>query len=365
MNFISQWLEKIELLDTYSEARAKIIISAALTIFLVMSITYSTLFNISRDNLKVDVSFIISALFFLIGSIFFLIRNPKNVYSGYLILVAIYILIFNACFFYGGLQTSGVFLFILLPIVASFLVNRIVTILCFLFNAILISTFFILRKYEMLPDMPQTFLEKETIIRLIALISVMSLSFLVSYFCQKVILNVIYGLKHVYDSHPSGIVKINKKGKILNSNISFKKLFHFSGSNIEELFGKEFNSQITLNTIMNSEDFFQLNSSSGKTFIVNFLPYGQYSPNVGLIFFLDNTFMVEKINLEKIIAEKHAKEKLIATYNHEINNPLMIAFGYTKKLEASDEDSTFYLKRLNNALTRIKKAVKKIDHINH
>lgn len=364
MKFLSQWLEKIELLDEVSAAKAKLALIVALLLITMMAFVYPVLFNISPENLMMNYVFIGSSTFCVLSSVFLSIRNPGNVFSGYLVLAAIFINIANACLYYGGIRTPGTHLFVVIPIIASTLFNRRAALITFFVNILLIGLFFILWKMDKLPAIPQSFIEKENIIKLIVVFSVMCLSFLVSYSSQKITLSVISELKQIYDTHPNGIVKINAKGKVLYSNTSFKKIFKFSIDNINEFFTNEFNSEISLENLVKSHSPIQVTSSSGRAFLVNFLPGSRLSWEKGLIFFLDDTLVLEKSNLEKILAEKNAKASMIATYNHEINNPLTIAMAYAKKLDTTHVDPASYLK-LSNALIRIKDVIKKIDQINH
>lgn len=64
--------------------------------------------------------------------------------------------------------------------------------------------------------------------------------------------------------------------------------------------------------------------------------------------------VMEKREVESI-------NSLVATYNHEINNPLTIAFGLLRK--AKKEDSTEYFDRIGEALQRVTKIVKEIERI--
>lgn len=59
--------------------------------------------------------------------------------------------------------------------------------------------------------------------------------------------------------------------------------------------------------------------------------------------------------------ELEALNALIATYNHEINNPLTIAYGLLRK--AKREQSTEYYDRIADALHRITDIVKEIEKI--
>lgn len=59
--------------------------------------------------------------------------------------------------------------------------------------------------------------------------------------------------------------------------------------------------------------------------------------------------------------EVEALNNLIATYNHEINNPLTIAFGLLRK--AKKEESTEYFDRIGEALKRVSNIVKEIEKI--
>lgn len=59
--------------------------------------------------------------------------------------------------------------------------------------------------------------------------------------------------------------------------------------------------------------------------------------------------------------EVEALNTLIATYNHEINNPLTIAYGLLRK--AKKEDSTEYFDRIADALHRVTNIVKEIERI--
>lgn len=59
--------------------------------------------------------------------------------------------------------------------------------------------------------------------------------------------------------------------------------------------------------------------------------------------------------------EVESINSLIATYNHEINNPLTIAFGLLRK--AKKESSTEYFDRIGDALQRVTNIVKEIERI--
>lgn len=59
--------------------------------------------------------------------------------------------------------------------------------------------------------------------------------------------------------------------------------------------------------------------------------------------------------------EVESINSLIATYNHEINNPLTIAFGLLRK--AKKEGSTEYFDRIGDALQRVTNIVKEIERI--
>lgn len=59
--------------------------------------------------------------------------------------------------------------------------------------------------------------------------------------------------------------------------------------------------------------------------------------------------------------EVESINNLIATYNHEINNPLTIAFGLLRK--AKKEASTEYFDRIGEALQRVTNIVKEIEKI--
>ncbi len=62
-----------------------------------------------------------------------------------------------------------------------------------------------------------------------------------------------------------------------------------------------------------------------------------------------------------LLKEMEAISAMIATYNHEINNPLSIAIGSIKSIQENPTEVTF--KRLNDALWRIADIVKKIDGV--
>ena len=64
----------------------------------------------------------------------------------------------------------------------------------------------------------------------------------------------------------------------------------------------------------------------------------------------------EMVRLKEIAA----LDGIITTYNHEINNPLMIAIGC---LSASDMKATKYYSKLETALWRIANIVKQIRHV--
>lgn len=59
--------------------------------------------------------------------------------------------------------------------------------------------------------------------------------------------------------------------------------------------------------------------------------------------------------------EVESINNLIATYNHEINNPLTIAFGLLRK--AKKEESLEYFDRIGEALHRVTNIVKEIERI--
>lgn len=59
--------------------------------------------------------------------------------------------------------------------------------------------------------------------------------------------------------------------------------------------------------------------------------------------------------------EVESLNSLIATYNHEINNPLTIAFGLLRK--AKKENSTDYFDRIGDALQRVTNIVREIERI--
>lgn len=59
--------------------------------------------------------------------------------------------------------------------------------------------------------------------------------------------------------------------------------------------------------------------------------------------------------------EVEALNLLIATYNHEINNPLTIAYGLLRK--AKKEKSLEYFDKIGDSLKRVAKIVKEIDRI--
>jgi DNA-binding response OmpR family regulator len=61
---------------------------------------------------------------------------------------------------------------------------------------------------------------------------------------------------------------------------------------------------------------------------------------------------MEKNQLESI-------RTLVATYNHEINNPLTIAFGFLRKLKKGPDEKAF--EKLEESLNRVVTIVKKID----
>jgi DNA-binding response OmpR family regulator len=63
---------------------------------------------------------------------------------------------------------------------------------------------------------------------------------------------------------------------------------------------------------------------------------------------------MEKREVESINA-------MIATYNHEINNPLTIAYGYLRK--AKKEQSLEYFDQITETLQRVTKIVKEIERI--
>lgn len=59
--------------------------------------------------------------------------------------------------------------------------------------------------------------------------------------------------------------------------------------------------------------------------------------------------------------EVEALNTLIATYNHEINNPLTIAYGLLRK--SKKEQSLEYLDKIGESLQRVANIVKKIENI--
>ncbi|MBC7428343.1 MAG: response regulator [Bacteriovorax sp.] len=59
--------------------------------------------------------------------------------------------------------------------------------------------------------------------------------------------------------------------------------------------------------------------------------------------------------------EVESINKMIATFNHEINNPLTIAFGLLRK--AKKEESLEYFERISEALKRVSNIVKEIEKI--
>lgn len=61
------------------------------------------------------------------------------------------------------------------------------------------------------------------------------------------------------------------------------------------------------------------------------------------------------------LKEIEAVNAMIATYNHEINNPLSVAFGCIKSYTKNKDEETF--EKLNTALWRIAEIVKRIDGV--
>lgn len=61
--------------------------------------------------------------------------------------------------------------------------------------------------------------------------------------------------------------------------------------------------------------------------------------------------------------ELESVKSLIATYNHELNNPLTIALGFLTKLKAETESDS--IAHIEKSLKRIREIVKKIDKISH
>lgn len=59
--------------------------------------------------------------------------------------------------------------------------------------------------------------------------------------------------------------------------------------------------------------------------------------------------------------EVESINSMIATYNHEINNPLTIAYGYLRK--SKRENSLEYIDQITDALQRVTKIVKEIERI--
>lgn len=362
MVFLPNLRKKIELLEEYDAAKALMSVSIALIMLCVMSIALPLRIKLSPLS-TINYIHIAFSYIFLLSSLFFSFKNPKNILSGYLVLSGVSIIIAPASFYFGGLKTPGVTLFVLMPIIASFLVSSRASIIFFALNLIFLFSIFLLWEKGMLQEMSPSFLRNENLIRLIAVSAAMCLSFGISVITQKVPKDVISELKQIYDSHPDGIAKINNHGKIIYSNASFKNLFKITGDNVEEVFQKHFNGKINLHEVWNSQDIFQVNSSSDKILIVNFKPFKTISSNQGLIFFTDITLVLEKNKIEKMLAEKNAKARLIATYNHELNNPLMIAMGFAKKLDKETNDHSKLMK-LNSALKRMDEVLKEIDHIN-
>ncbi len=72
----------------------------------------------------------------------------------------------------------------------------------------------------------------------------------------------------------------------------------------------------------------------------------------------------------KILAEKFAEQKelqaitaMISTFNHEINNPLMAAFGILSLANKNNNISSDVLDKLKKSLTRIQEIVVKVDKV--
>jgi signal transduction histidine kinase len=60
------------------------------------------------------------------------------------------------------------------------------------------------------------------------------------------------------------------------------------------------------------------------------------------------------------VKKKESFDKLLANYNHEINNPLNIALGFIQGPKWQEESSR---EKINNALWRIVEVVKKIQEV--
>jgi CheY-like chemotaxis protein len=59
--------------------------------------------------------------------------------------------------------------------------------------------------------------------------------------------------------------------------------------------------------------------------------------------------------------EKDSRNSMIATYNHEINNPLTIAYGFLRK--AKKENSLEYFDRISETLQRVTNIIKEIEQL--
>jgi PAS domain-containing protein len=357
------WHDKIATLDDFDAARTKINFYITLGVLIVMAIVFPIRLRISPMNF-VNLVHIGLSFFLLNASLILNFKNPKNKLSGYLTLISIFTIIASAAVYFGGLRTPGVTLLLIMPLSASFLIDKKASLVFFFLNFIFLASIYYCSSKGILPDTSPIILNKENQIRFIVFTGVLTLSFGIGIIAENIPKRVIYELKEIYESHPSGIAKINRNGEILYSNSAFKKIFEAKEfKNIDRISHLFKTGHLDLCTIRDSKEANQLELLNGNTLQISFKKMSSHKGN-GLLFFSDVTLFVRKNELEKIVAEKNAKAVMVATYNHEINNPLMIAMAYARKIDQNMTEATVGIPKISKALKRIEEVVKEIDSIN-
>lgn len=366
MKLYKNWLDKVDKLDDLTASKAKINMAVAFSLVvmgpiiilfrhLVLSLTKTSIIHLA-----------ISHSFFLI-SLYLLWRDPKNKLSGFLNLFAFFCIAFSSAIGTYGLRSPATIYIVTAAFCAPLLVGKKSSII-FLFLLFLSTTFFyLLGEWGKFPPVSDEFIIKENTIKFFGLTVISIVSYIIGTIAEKIPRDIISELQTIYESHPNGVVKINKQGEILFANKAFHKIFPSqSDNNIKDAFTPFLTKNLSFNEVWNSNEAFHAQTEDGRFLVITFEEFASRK-NQRLIFISDITMIQEKSELEKIIVEKNIKAQMVATYNHELNNPLMIALAHSKRLAHSsevNEVNEVSVEKLTNALTRMKNVVRKIDRVN-
>lgn len=312
------------------------------------------------------------AIFALLAHTIF---NPRQKSAAFALPAIIMAALLLPAYHGGGVSLPGMPLIMILPAVAVILTGSRLSIWYLIACEGVFLTFHQLDKLGILPEPILPTRSQVRDARFLALVTTSIILYVLAALYERFQKQTAQRIRDIQNLHPNGIAEINALGQIVSANSQFLQLIgceHNSreilGKTVKELFSQLSDTDSgTLNELLAEEESDKPKLMRTRTGTWLELQYRKFTPAARhpyrYLVINDCTEQLKKQELSAQEAKISMIGHLVVTYNHQINNPLTVAFGRLQMMECSNPQDKAHQAEIQKSLSKIRDVVRKIAEL--